>query len=74
MIKREARRTDRLQHHVAQPLAIVDLLGVGGLEQEAAKADDLHQQTVARGDSMIVDVVAKRQVAPGGRLSCNDFR
>ena len=39
VVEREARRADRLQHRVAQPLAIVDLVGVGGLEQQAAQVD-----------------------------------
>ena len=68
MVEREARRADRLQHRVAQPLAIIELVGVGGLEQQAAQVDDLHQQAVARLDRMIVDVPGIRQVVARGLL------
>ena len=34
MIERVARRSDRLQRRIAQPLAVVDLFAVGGLEQQ----------------------------------------
>ncbi len=56
MIEGIARRADRLQHRVAQQLAVIELVAVGGFEQDAAQADHLHQQPVARLDRMIVDV------------------
>ena len=64
MIDREARRADRLEHRVAQRLAVIDLVGVGGLEQQAAQLDHLHQQPVARLDGVVVDVPRIGKVMP----------
>ena len=69
VIEREARRSDRLQHRVAQPLAVIDLLGVGSLEQQAAEVDDLHQHAVAGLDRVIVDMARIREVVSRGLLA-----
>ena len=65
----EARGSDRLQHRIAQALAVIDLLRVGGLEQQAAHVDDLHQQAVASLQRMVVDMPRIRQVAAGRLLA-----
>src|SRR3954464_2677271 len=74
VVEREARQADRLQSRVAQPLAVVDLLAVGGLEKEAAKMDRLHQQAVARLDRMIVDVARVGEVETCRLLARDDPR
>ena len=71
VIEGEARRAYRLQHRVAQPLAIIELVRVGGLEQETAQVDELQQQAVARRDRMIVDMPRIRQVMPDWSLPCD---
>ena len=73
IIDGEARGTDRLQHRVAQPLAIVQLLGVGRLEEQAAQMDDLEQHAVARLDSVIVDVARIGQMPSGGCFARDDL-
>ena len=74
MVEREARRADRLEHRVAQPLAVVDLLAVGRLEQQAAQMDHLHQQAVAGLDRVIVDVAGVGEVEPRRPLARDDPR
>jgi hypothetical protein len=56
------RRSDRLQRGIAQLLAIIDLVGVGGLEQQAANLKHLHEQAVASLDRMIIDMAGVREV------------
>jgi len=48
----------------AQPLAIIELVGVGGLEQQAAHLDELHEQAIACLDREIVDVARVGQLLP----------
>ena len=56
MVKRKPRRPDRLQHGVAQRLAIIDFLGVGGLEQQPIERQYLHQATIAQQQGILVDL------------------
>ncbi len=72
VVEGEARRADRLQHRVAQALAVVDLLAVGGLEEEAAQMDHLHQQAVAGLDRVVVDVARVGKVLAGRQLAGDD--
>jgi hypothetical protein len=72
VIESESGRADRLEHRVAQALAIVDLFGVGGLEQEPSQVEGLHQQAVAGLDRMIVDMPRIGQVVAGGLLPRDD--
>lgn len=55
MIKRKAGRPDRLKCRVAEQFPVVQLIGIGGLEQQPAELDDLHQQPVACLNRPIVD-------------------
>ena len=69
MIDGVARRADRLQSGIAQLLAVIDLVGIGGLEQEATDLDHLQQQSVTGLDRMIVDMASVREVPPGRLLA-----
>ena len=69
VIEREARGADRLQHRVAQPLAVIELVRVRRLEEQAAQVDELHQHAVARLDRVIVDMARIRKMMPAGALA-----
>ena len=69
VIEGEARRADRLQHRVAQALAVIELVRVRRLEQQAAQVDELHQHAVARLDRVIVDVARIRKMMAGRALA-----
>jgi len=56
VVEREARGSDGLQHRVAQPLPVIDLVRIRRLEQKAAQVDHLHEQAVASLDRVIVDM------------------
>ncbi len=74
MVYGEARRAYRLQHRVAQPLAIVDLVGVGGLEQQAAQAMTCISKPSRVTMVLSVDMVAVGQVPAHRRFLRYDFR
>lgn len=60
----EMRGADRAQHRVAQFGAVIEFVGIRGLEQQPAEADGLHQRAVARLDGDIVDMPQIGQVRP----------
>jgi hypothetical protein len=74
MVKeRKAWITDRLEHRVAQLLAVVYLLGIGGLEQKTTQCHDLHEQPVSGLDRMPVDMPREWQVTASRRLTGSGF-
>ena len=50
VVEGEVRAGDAAQHRLADGVAIVQVLGVGGLERQPGDLDDLHQHAVARRD------------------------
>jgi len=68
MVESELRGADRLQHRIAQALAIVDLFAVRGFEQQAAELEDLQEYAVACLDRMIVDMRRVGKVPARRRL------
>ena len=68
VIERVARRADRPQHGIAQTLAVVQLVGLGGLEQQPAHADGQHQRAVAQPQHPVIEMVGIGQAAAGGFL------
>ena len=73
VVDREPRAADRAQHRVAQLGAVVELVAVGGLEQQAAEVDRLHQQPVARLQRDVVDMARVRQMRAGRLLAPGRF-
>jgi hypothetical protein len=71
-VDREARGADRAQHGVAQFGAVVEVLGIGGLEQQAAKPDRLEQHAIARLERDIIDMAGIGQVRTRRRLARHD--
>ena len=68
-VERKARRADGAQHRIAQLRAVIELIAVGGLEQQAAEMDGLHQQAVAQLERLRIDVPRIGQVRSGGLLA-----
>lgn len=63
VIDRKARIADRAQHRIAQFGAVIELIAIGGLEQQPAEADRLHQEAIARLDGVIVNMVRDSSLA-----------
>jgi len=61
VIDDEARRTDGAQGGGADDLAMIDLVGVGGLEGKALEIDRLHQGAVAQRHGAVVEQVVVGQ-------------
>ncbi len=57
VVKDEARRPDGAQGCCPDDLAMIDVLGIGGLESKALKIERLHQRTVPQDDGPVVDKV-----------------
>lgn len=66
MIDRKARIADRAQHRIAQFGAVIELIAIGGLEQQPAEADRLHQEAIGHSpllERLSGDSVPTRRVA-----------
>ena len=73
VVECKARRADRLQHRVAQALAVVELFRVSRFEMQSAQMDGLHQQPVAGSQRMFVDMAGIGQMIACRLLTRHDL-
>ena len=74
VIECKARRADCLQHRIAQRLAVVEFTGVSGFEEKPTQLEELHEETIAGLDRIIVDMAPIGKVNPGRLFARDDLQ